>query len=140
VESFFDPGEKPGIYGLLHLGLPYAATILGFIASILIQLGGEPFWLPEIMAGLLLGWFAFETVPSKTAFLAWIVPAGCLLWSVWSLQHTTGAHDSTWNTYFGSDCGGSECLYQLLLTAPFYSSVFYSIGALSRFIVARVGD
>jgi hypothetical protein len=152
VESFFDPGEKPGLYGLLHLGLPYMATILGFVASILItivvpgageqstligQLTAEPFWVPEIVAGLLLGWLAYETVPSKIAFIAWAAPGSFLLWSAWSWQRRMAVYDSTWDTYFGRHCGGSECLYQLFLTVPFYSSIFYSIGAFSKYIVAR---
>jgi hypothetical protein len=42
-------------------------------------------------------------------------------------------YDSTWDTYFGKGCGGSECLYELFLTAPFYTSVAYSIGAYTTF-------
>jgi hypothetical protein len=152
VKSFFDPEEKPGLYGLLHLGLPHVATILGFIGSFFIififpaagqastlsgQLAAEPFWLPEIVTGLLLGWFAYETVPSKTAFIAWLVPGCFLLWSACSWQRSMAAHDSTWDTYFGRNCGGSECLYQLIFTAPFYSSILYSIGAFSKYVLAR---
>jgi hypothetical protein len=152
VKSLFAPDEKPGIYGLLHLGLPYVAMILGFIASLLVtilvpgagkqstiigQLTGEPFWVPEIVAGLVLGWLVYETVPSKFAFAAWAAPGCLLLWSAWSWQRRMALYDSTWDTYFGKDCGGSECLYQLFLTAPFYSSIFYSIGAFSKYVVAR---
>jgi hypothetical protein len=136
----------------LQLPAGYVATILGCIASILIilvfpaagetstltgQLTGEPFWLPEIMAGLLLGWFAYETVPSKIAFFGWLVPGCLLLWSAWSWQRSMAANDSTSDTYFGKDCGGSECLYQLFLTVPFYSSLSYSIGAFSKYVEAR---
>jgi hypothetical protein len=38
-------------------------------------------------------------------------------------------YDSTWDTFFGTKCGGSECFYQLLITAPFYGAVAYSAGA-----------
>ena len=102
------------------------------------QLTGEPFWLPEIMAGLLLGWFAYETVPSKTAFFGWLVPGCFLLWKAWSWQRSIAAYDdSTLDTYFGRNCGGSECLYQLFFTVPFYSSLSYSIGAFSKYVEAR---
>jgi len=139
--------EKPGLFALLHFGVPYIASIVGFLVSLLIvaifpaareastligRLTSEPFWLPEIMAGLFLGWFAYKTLPSKIAFMAWLIPGLLLLWSAWSWQRNFAMWDSTWDTYFGSHCAGSECIYQLFLTAPFYSSVFYSIGALSN--------
>jgi hypothetical protein len=40
------------------------------------------------------------------------------------------AYDSTWDTYFGKNCTGSECLYELFLTMPFYAGIGYSVGAL----------
>lgn len=144
--------EKSGLFVLLHFGLPYIAAIVGFLASFVIvavvpaareastlsgQLTAEPFWLPEIVAGLLLGWVAYKTVPSKAAFTVWLIPGGLLLWSALSWQRSMAMFDSTWDTYFGSQCGGSECLYQLFLTAPFYSSVFYSIGAFANYLAAR---
>jgi hypothetical protein len=43
------------------------------------------------------------------------------------------AYDSSWDTYFGSRCGGSECLYQFFLTIPLYAALAYSIGALTNY-------
>jgi hypothetical protein len=93
------------------------------------QILGEPFWVPEIVAGLLLGRLCYLLLPSKAAFFAWLLPGVFLLWSAWSWQRTSSMYDSTWDTFFSKSCGGSECLYELLLTVPFYSGVGYSVGA-----------
>jgi hypothetical protein len=104
-------------------------------ATISGQLNGEPIWLPCIAAGLLAGQFLYRSIPSRLAFLAWLPPAAFLLWSAWSWQKSMAVYDSTWDTYFGKNCGGSECLYELLLTAPFYTGLGYSLGALLRSVM-----
>jgi hypothetical protein len=133
--------------GWVHFVLPYFSLPLGIFATWIIELSyspaGEqhtlsgsvietPLYLPEIVAGLLFGWFLFKVWPSRTAFLAWLVPLALLAWSAWS-NRTMAVWDSTWDTYFGRNCGGSECLYQVLLTVPFYASIAYSLGAFIRF-------
>jgi len=137
----------PSLTGLVHLPLPYLATFGGFLISLLIggigligneqgilfrltnRVSGEPVWAPEIAAGLLIGWVAYKRFPSRFAFLSFAVPAMILVWSAVSWQRTMSQYDSTWDTFFGTGCGGSECLYQLLITAPFYGAVAYSAGA-----------
>jgi hypothetical protein len=144
------PGDidagKPGIFtpNLFHLLAIYPAFLVGVLVSLPIvailpvigqqasvsgRLLEEPFWVPEIVAGFCAGWFFYKRLPSKIALLAWIAPAVFLSWSAWSWHKTASMYDPTWDTYFGSHCGGSECLYQLLLTAPFYTSVAYSLAA-----------
>jgi hypothetical protein len=138
---------RPSPIGLIHLPLPYLTTLVGFLISLLIgsigligseqgvffrltnRISGEPVWAPEIAAGLLFGWLAYKRVPSRLAFASCAVPAVILLWNVTSWQRTMSQYDSTWGTFFGTECGGSECLYQLFLTAPFYTAVAYSAGA-----------
>jgi hypothetical protein len=133
---------------LFHLPSVYVACLLGFLATGIIIViyppAGEQatfsgvlverFWLPEILTAIWLGWFFYRRIPSKLALLAWIRPAVLLAWNVvkWHSEY-----DSAWDTFFGRDCGDSECLYQLFLTMPFYTGISYSIGALLCKIVNR---
>ena len=129
-----------------HLILFYCALIASFLASMFVtalipSLGqssnpwaallGEPAWILEIVACLLVGYFFYKKMPSKSAFVVWLVPLAFLVWSAWSWHLTMSKYDSVWDTYFGRGCGGSECLYELMLTAPSYSCIAYSLGALA---------
>jgi hypothetical protein len=129
---------------LFHLLAIYPAFLVGVLVSLPIvailpatgqqvsvsgRLLEEPFWVPEIAAGFCAGWFFYKRLPSKIALMAWIAPAVFLGWSAWSWHQTASMYDHTWETYFGSQCGGSDCIYQLFLTGPFYTSVAYSLAA-----------
>ena len=139
-------GLSPKAIGLAHLLLSYFAALIGFVISMLIAgvgligseglffrltnaISGEPVWAPEIIAGLLIGYLAYKRVPSRFAFVSWIVPGVILFWNVISWQRTMSQYDSTWSTFFGTGCGGSECMYELFLTAPFYTAIGYAAGA-----------
>ncbi|MHB8410395.1 MAG: hypothetical protein ACYDDI_00440 [Candidatus Acidiferrales bacterium] len=68
----------------------------------------------------------------KWSTLAWILPAIWLVFGILSdypYRYTVQEHwwRYVWDNYFGENCGGSECLGELFFTAPFYSSVAYSI-------------
>jgi hypothetical protein len=141
----------PNLTGLIHLPMPYFATFGGFLISLLVagigligneqgflfrltnRVSGEPVWGPEIAAGLLIGWAAYKRIPSRLAFGSFVVPAVVLAWNAVSWQRTMSQYDSTWDTLFGTGCGGSECLYQLFITAPCYAAIAYSAGA----VIAR---
>jgi hypothetical protein len=142
-----EPARKTeaGAINLIHLLFVYVSFVGGLIASFIViailpaagqqstfigRATSEPIWLPEIIVGFWLGRVVFNRIPSKIALFAWIPPAVFLAFSAGNWQRTMSVYDSTWNTYFGSQCGGSECLYQLFLTAPFYTGIAYSLGAL----------
>jgi hypothetical protein len=143
-----DEHERPLAHRLLHIAGVYLSVLAGFVISLFLvavlpgggshdrffgQVVSEPFWVPEIVAGILFGRLCYLRAPSRIAFVAWIVPGVLLAWNVWSDQQTMSAYDSTWDTYFGRNCGGSECIYQLVLTVPFYAGVAYSLGACIAF-------
>jgi hypothetical protein len=147
VKDAVQSATRPSPIILIHLPMPYLATLIGLLISSLIavigligseqglvfqltnRISGEPAWAPEILASLVVGWVAYKQLPSKLAFGSFAVPAVILFWNVFSWQRTFSQYNSTWSTFFGTDCGGSECLYQLSLTAPFYTAVAYSAGA-----------
>jgi len=130
---------------LIHFPATYIAALLGVLASAAIiliyppageqsslvgHLAGEPIWLPEIISGLFWGMFFYRRVPSTLAFLAWLPQGAFLFWSASTWYRTMATYDSTWHTYFGKNCGGSECLYELFLTMPLYTGISYTVGAL----------
>ena len=140
-----------GYRELVHLPSVYGAALVGVAASLVIiviyppagrqaTFSGlllEQFWLPEVVAAILVGWFFYRRIPSRLALLAWVPPALFLAWNVLDWHRTSLQYDSTWDTFFGRNCGGSECLYELFLTMPFYAGIGYSVGALICKIVDR---
>ena len=130
---------------VFHFPAVYCAALLGIFISLFVvivyppageqmtlsgQLAQEPVWLPEIIAGILAGWFFYRRLPSRLAFAAWLPPAVFLSGSAFSWSRTIPVYDSTWDTYFGRNCGGSECLYEIFLTMPFYTGLGYLVGAI----------
>jgi len=127
---------------LIHIVGPYlayaASVLLTVIFIAIIPHAGETGtigtllgYIAIISCGFLSGWFLYTKVPAKTALFAWVLPAAFLTYSAVSWQMTMAKYDSTWSTYFGTNCGGSECMYQFFLTAPFYTALAYSVGALT---------
>ncbi len=37
-----------------------------------------------------------------------------------------------WDNFFGPNCGSSECLYENLVTTPFYASLAYTFGWMTK--------
>ena len=138
---------RPKAIGVVHLLLPYVAALVGFLIGMLIAgigmvgseqglffrltnvISGEPVFAPDIISGFVIGWLAYKRVPSRFAFVSWIVPGVILLWNAISWQRTMAQYDSTWSTFFGTGCGGSECMYELFFTGPFYTAIAYAAGA-----------
>ena len=137
--------------GVAHFFLVYLAVLVGFTFAFLAvtvsrlagwndslaeQLVGEPFWLPNILAGACFGAFFYKRIRHRFAFWSWVPSCILLIWSAWDWHGAMSKYDSTWDTYFGKNCGGSECVYQIFLTVPFYASVAYALGA----VLARVSE
>jgi len=128
---------------IVHSFFAYLAMAIGTVVSVLLAvvvpaigsnqtfLGhvvSEPIWGMQILAGFLAGRALYKYLPSRVALAAWVIPGILLLWNVLSWR-TMSKYDSAWDTFFGNGCSSSECLDQLLLTAPFYTAVAYSLGA-----------
>jgi hypothetical protein len=138
--------------GIAHFFLVYVAMLAGVIFAFLVtlveilysparqgvttidKLIGVPLWLPSSLAAACAGVFFYKRIRHKFAFWAWVPSFILLLWSAWDWHGTLSKYDSTWDTHFGKDCGGSECLYQLFFTVPFYTSVAYSLGAVAAWL------
>ena len=93
-----------------------------------------PYYTGPVFAGLALGFLSHRVYPSRVAAWVWTIPTIVLVWNM--LTWRNGGyrpywHD-VWANYFSSECSSSECLYQIFVTVPFYSSVAYTFGWLAR--------
>ena len=87
--------------------------------------------LPNV-AGLVMGYLTNRRFRTKAAVFVWVPPLLCLTYSI-ATWKSYGGHSywaDVWANFFGASCGDTECLYELLVTLPFYTSAAYSVGAL----------
>jgi hypothetical protein len=91
---------------------------------------GEPYFALPVVAAFFLGVLSSRFFRSSSAAWVWLLPTIILVWNLFS-WHNGGYRSywpDVWNNYFGSSCGSSECLYELFVTAPFYTSFAYTLG------------
>jgi hypothetical protein len=102
---------------------------------------GQPYYPVLILAGLTLGLVSPRFFHAGGAPWVWVLPLTVLLWHVftWRNHGYLPYWSDIWNNYFGSNCGSSECLYELFVTVPFYASAAYTAGWLAFSWVPAVG-
>ena len=99
---------------------------------------GQPYYLMLVLAGFILGALSRRFFRTRGAAGVWVLPLCILLWNIFTWK--TGGYGTywqgVWDNYFGSNCPGSECLYEFFVTVPFYTSIAYSLGWLVWGLVA----
>jgi hypothetical protein len=89
-----------------------------------------PYFVFPILASCVFGALSRHYSRSIAARWVWVFPAIILIWNVFTWRN--GGYrpywPDVWNNYFGSHCGSSECIYELFVTAPFYTSLAYTFG------------
>jgi len=110
--------------------------VLAQPSRLLIQ---QPYYVGIVLSGFVLGAFSYRFFRSRAAYWVWIIPAGILVWNIftWEAAPSQPYWPEVWNNYFGSDCGGSECVYEVFVTVPFYSSLAYALGSITTTLVRR---
>jgi hypothetical protein len=70
------------------------------------------------------------------------IAGGVLSWNLLTWEGPPGSTRTAvywvnvWSNYFGSDCDGSECMYEFFVgPIPFYTSVAYSLGPVAARLV-----
>jgi hypothetical protein len=91
----------------------------------------NPYFLVPVVFSSCMGFFAFRFSKHSSAAWAWVVPCTILLLNI-VVSMLNSPAKAVMQDYFGRGCGNDECLVQLFFTAPFYTSVAYSLGWLSR--------
>lgn len=97
-----------------------------------------PFFPLELAAALALG-FCRNRRGQRAPCWVWLPALAFFVWDAHGVlvQPFDGGWRSVWNTYFGYGCQSSECLGEVLVTAPLYTSIVYSLGALAARLRAR---
>lgn len=119
-------------------GLVLAGVLETIGLSFLARFLSEPYWLAEIIVGFIFGLLAYQRVRSTSVWFAWIPPAVFLFGNMWWERTMLGDGATTLDNYFTAHCHETECLYELFLTAPFYTSVAYTAGAFAAWTVKKV--
>lgn len=96
----------------------------------------QPYHAAPVLCGLILGALSRRFSRSRGAAWVWIAPLIILLWNVMAWEGagppTSSAYwAGIWANFFGAGCAGSECVYELFVTLPFYTSVAYTLGWLA---------
>jgi hypothetical protein len=101
----------------------------------------EPYFIAPILASFSLGAFSRNFFRSASSVWVWTVPLLILVVSVatWKTGGFRPYLWDVWNSYFGSQCGSSECAYEWFFTAPLYTSVAYTVGRLVRVSTKKAG-
>lgn len=126
-----------GHLGSATLAAGVISVILSVVLDFLLPRGiDESLSLSPLFAGAIVGYLVNRNMRDLSARLVWIIP---LVWLVYGIQDATGSFSQAWankslsayiwDNFFGTHCGGTECLNEILFTAPFLSSISYSITA-----------
>jgi hypothetical protein len=126
--------------GALLLGSVAAlilATLIAFFTRTpvdLFKIGADnPYFACPILMAFILGWVARRSEIRGAAWM-WVLPTFALVWNVvtWKSYSPLPRWEDVRENFFTSNCGDSACIYELLITAPFYTSVAYSLGWVVR--------
>jgi hypothetical protein len=122
---------------LIALPVGYLSSGVGNIVDravdtwIMRYLADEPFFIFQVLTAACVGFFTYRFSKSRAPAWVWLIPAAILVVNVVPrLLGSSPGSGSKWvfDNYFGHGCGGSECLYELFVTAPFYTSIAYAVG------------
>jgi hypothetical protein len=130
---------------LFHGAIAFVACAAGSVIGALLQSDGTMnlllLALPVVIVAGTAGLVANRWSQSRTASWVW-VPCGILV--AWLLiGESTGWTNRTrpegipvyvWNQFLGSRCGETECIDEVLGTAPFLGAVAYSLAARSALL------
>ena len=120
---------------LLSLPIGFFSFQSGSIVDLAVESGffrhfvDGPYFLTSILAAIFLGAWSFHFAPkSPSASWVWVVPALLLLQHLRPWSFRSQDLSIAWNDLFGPNCGNTECLMELFVTAPFFTSIAYSVG------------
>src|SRR4030088_2730070 len=100
------------------------------VAEPLFKIGADnPYFACPIVMAFILGWVARRS-ESRGAAWMWVLPTLALVWNVmtWKSYSPLPRWEDVRANFFTSHCGDSDCIYELVITALFYTSVAYSLG------------
>jgi hypothetical protein len=122
----------PVIVGLV-VGVSSAIVFQSFHWPSATRLMGEPFFALPILVAIIVACLFCTRTHRRPNIWVWIPLAVILVWNLFTWNRYAGQiyyWKDVWNNFIGSECSGSECLYEWTVTAPFYCSLAYSAVAI----------
>ena len=113
------------------VGIPFlAGTLRQQTGFPLLKVADEPYFLLPIALALVFGFWQQKRFESSAAYFLSVVPGLVLLstFLAWQSYTARGRWENAWANLFTSDCSESGCLYQYVVTAPFYTTLAYTSG------------
>jgi len=129
-----------------HLLCATIGSVIGafFVDALLTPIFREPTVPAALICGGVLGYLVNKRLVHLSASFVWVPPAIWLLRGILEAVNSfsptwarTNLSSYIWNDFFGPNCQGSECLNELVFTAPFAGAVAYSISACFAWLQAR---
>jgi hypothetical protein len=97
-----------------------------------------PFCLPQIVCGAVVGWIVRRRFLVSDPAFGIFVPLCLLLWNILTEGLRMRTYTPLIDVYFSGHSGDTEGLYGLVFTAPLYTGIAYTLGALaSRKLIQR---
>jgi hypothetical protein len=96
----------------------------------LFKLGTDnPYFIGPVLMAFILGWISRRSLESRAAAWVWVLPTLALVWNMmtWKSHSSLPRWADVEANFFTANCGDSDCIYELFLAAPFYTSVAYSL-------------
>ena len=132
-------GKPSHMLIIRYLGHFGSATLAAGVIAVVLEVTmpfRDPFFLGALLGGAIMGYLVNRNMRDLTALLVWIIP---LAWLIYGIRDSAASYSEVWaqqsrsayiwDNFFGTNSSGSEGLKELLFTAPFLSSVSYSITA-----------
>lgn len=120
--------------GLFLAGLMTAITHRSTFLDTPLNIG--PIIAGAVFAALVTLKFGYR----KTSVFVWL--AGVLIFAVflreWTNEIQARRWGRIWDNFFGANCGATDCIDELLATAPLYASIAYSFTAVSCHLLLRL--
>jgi hypothetical protein len=97
-----------------------------------------PFWLPQIVCGAIVGWIVRRHSLVSNPGFGILFPLCLLLWNILTEGLRMRNYTPLIDIYFSGNNGDTEGMYKLVFTAPLYTGIAYTLGALaSRKLIQR---
>lgn len=134
------------VWLVMHTVIVYALFLIGLLLSVLIELvvpgAGQtssflgraletPFWLMEVGCGAIGGWLIGRRFPVKFPILGIVVPTLLLCLDILIEGREMRKYTSLMDVYFTANNGGTEGIYNIMLVAPLYTAIAYTLGDLA---------
>jgi len=124
-------------FKLLYL-LGYAYSKRNFYSVV----SETPYFPVQIVFAVIIGWLLGRSLPHKSVLWVWVIPLAVMCYVFFTAHMPLAEEQSIFvrhgfvqsrlSHFFGWGCRpAARCFDQVLFTLPFYSSLAYSVGALS---------